>query len=123
MAPHARALLAAASVALAAATSITLTAFPPVGGTSPVSGVVSGLSSPTTYKAVLYVLDGGGVNWWIKVRAADGPAALDGALGFRTHQPAPLRALPPPRAAVPRHLVAGLCAQHLHILVVGVPAE
>ena len=44
--------------------TIALTAFPSNGGLGPVSGVVSGLQNPKGYEVVMYVRDGGGVNYW-----------------------------------------------------------
>ena len=54
---------AASASPVAGTPTLTLTAFPAVGALTAISGIVSGLLSPTSFIAVLYVRDAGAVNW------------------------------------------------------------
>ncbi len=55
-----------------------------MGALTPISGVVNNLQGPATgYKAVLYVLDAGGSQYWIKPGPGSSvPLAADGSFSF-----------------------------------------
>ena len=60
---------------------IVITAFPPAGAITPISGRVTNLTSPATYKMFCYSLDsrGGDTHWWSKKW---GSSAIDGSGAF-----------------------------------------